>query len=156
MIQRFQSLFLLLSIVTNISAFYFPFVSFVSDFNYYKLFALKLENLTPDVESIFSGIITGPIIILLLISTALSVVTILKFKNRKLQLKINKLNIFILIILIAGILFGYTNYIEKEINAISTFEIGAYIPLASLLFLLLANRFITKDEKLIRAADRLR
>jgi hypothetical protein len=156
MIQRIQTLFLFLSIVVNIIAFFFPFVSFVSDYNYYKLSALQLENLTPDAESIFSSIITYPIVGLLILSIALAVVTISKFKNRSHQLKINKLNIFILIILIAGILFGYTNYIEKEIAAQSSFEIGAYFPLGSLLFLLLANRFILKDEKLVRSADRLR
>lgn len=156
MIQRIQTLFLILSILLNIVALFFPFVSFVSDFNYYKLSALQLENLTPDTESIFSGMITYPIIGLLIFSIALSIFTILKYKNRKQQMKFNKLNIFVLIILIAGILFGYTNYIEKEIEAVSTFEMGAYFPLASLLFLLLANRFIIKDEKIIRSADRLR
>lgn len=156
MIQRIQTLFLILSIILNIIAFFFPFVTFISEYNYYELSVLHLENLTPNTESIFSGMITYPIIGLLIFSIALSIFTILKYKNRKQQMKFNKLNIFVLIILIAGILFGYTNYIEKEIEAVSTFEMGAYFPLASLLFLLLANRFIIKDEKIIRSADRLR
>jgi len=35
-------------------------------------------------------------------------------------------------------------------------EPGIYLPIVSVVFLVLANRFIMKDEKLIRSADRLR
>jgi hypothetical protein len=44
----------------------------------------------------------------------------------------------------------------KTSEAVSEFEIGAYIPIINLLFLFLANRSILKDEKLVRSVDRLR
>ena len=41
-------------------------------------------------------------------------------------------------------------------KAAVTWALGAYLPLASLIFLFLAQRAIKKDEALVRAADRLR
>jgi hypothetical protein len=45
---------------------------------------------------------------------------------------------------------------EKLPNAIRNWNYGLILPLFSFIFLILANRFIKKDEKLVRSADRLR
>jgi len=48
--------------------------------------------------------------------------------------------------------------IEKKINIIPNYldSIGIYLPLIALVFMVMANRAIKRDEKLVRSADRLR
>jgi len=58
----------------------------------------------------------------------------------------------------ALIFFYYVPELEAitETNADYISEPGIYLSIVSVIFLILANRFIRKDEKLIRSADRLR
>ncbi|MCD4746254.1 MAG: DUF4293 domain-containing protein [Bacteroidales bacterium] len=156
MIQRIQSVFLLVAFIACIVMFFFSIASFYSDFYCFKLYVIKLKNMVPDSEIIFSSFFTIPLIIVVLLIAVLAMITIFLYKNRQLQIKINKLNILINIILIVGIFFGYPEIIERKIETGPSFEIGAYFPLISLVFLVLANRSIIKDEKLIKSADRLR
>jgi len=58
--------------------------------------------------------------------------------------------------MIVGIFVLYPNIVVKAQEAEYEFLTGAYIPIINLLFLFLANRFILKDEKLVRSVDRLR
>jgi hypothetical protein len=62
------------------------------------------------------------------------------------------------IVLIALVFFVYASIIERNLLASPDYldEAGIYFPLISLIFLILASRFIMKDEKLVRSVDRLR
>jgi len=53
----------------------------------------------------------------------------------------------------------YSRFFEKRLGGggiPSTYQFGMYIPLISLVFLVLASRAIRKDEALIKSSDRLR
>ncbi len=85
----------------------------------------------------------------------LIVYSISRYKQRLHQLKLVKICIFLNIILVAGDIPElskaiYRAQIRMEIGS------GAYFPLISLVLLVVANRYILKDEKLVRSADRLR
>ena len=86
---------------------------------------------------------------------ALIVYSIFRYKQRLHQLKLVKITIFLNIILVTGI---FLNYPKLFTSAQHSMEIGtgAYFPLISLIMLVIANRYILKDEKLVRSADRLR
>lgn len=152
MIQRIQSLFLLLASAASFGIFFSPFARFYSGDIYCEFSALR-------ITSISSQDITMPntwmFIALAIVIGLISFITIFLYKNRKLQSNLSKINIFLNIFLIL-IIFFYADNLSKIINVEATYKLGAYLPIVSLLFLILANRFIIKDEKLVRSADRLR
>ena len=83
------------------------------------------------------------------------------FKNRSLQIKIGKLIILLIAFQIAAIVM-YSDTVKSVLIASEgnepaiSFELGAIIPLLSLICTYLAIHFIKKDDKLVRSADRLR
>ncbi|MBN3036622.1 MAG: DUF4293 domain-containing protein [Bacteroidales bacterium] len=157
MIQRIQTFFLLVALLAEIMIFFFPIASFLSELHYFKLYIYELRNMVPsDTTVIFRSWIAWPILLVTVISMILIVVTILNSRKRLSQLKVNKINILLVVFLVAGIFFGYPELIGKEIQAEPVFGAGAWFPLIVLVSLVLANRFILKDERLVRSVDRLR
>lgn len=152
MIQRIQSLFLLLASAACFGIFFFPFARYYSadifcEFSALRITSISSQNLTMPNTWMF--------IALTAVIGLVSFITIFFFKKRKLQTNLTKINIFLNIFLIL-LIFFYADNLYKIINVEATYKLGAYFPIISLLFLILANRFITKDEKLIKSADRLR
>ncbi|GHA27593.1 hypothetical protein GCM10007103_06270 [Salinimicrobium marinum] len=94
------------------------------------------------------------VFILFLISALISLVTIFLFKNRKLQFVLGRLNILLNFILLG--LFVYWSLMVPGESSISEKGIGMLIPIISIVFLVLANKAIKKDEDLVKSVDRLR
>ncbi|MCD4772404.1 MAG: DUF4293 domain-containing protein, partial [Bacteroidales bacterium] len=156
MIQRIQSIFLFFTLAACVLLFFFPVAEFLSDYNYFKLYMLEFKNMAPSTEKIFSDYFTYPLIGFASIIGLISLITIFMYKKRRLQLLLIKICILLNIILIVGVFFGYPEVISKQIDTEASFGIASYFSLISLVFLILANRGIKRDEKLIRSADRLR
>jgi hypothetical protein len=156
MIQRKQSLFLLLAALSGIALYFFPLVSFLSELNYFKLYVYEFKNMTPSSEIEFGIMTILPMIVISAGIIFLSLFTLLKYKNRILQVRLARFTMLLTIFLIAGIFFLYPSIVEKQMFIEPEFEMGAYFPFGILLFLYLANVFILKDEKLVRSIDRLR
>lgn len=78
----------------------------------------------------------------------------LSFKNRKRQIMLNTISIFINALLIGALAYwlqnlsGGMNFPEKGIEPI--------FPSIAVICLLVANVFIKKDERLVKSVDRLR
>lgn len=90
------------------------------------------------------------------LSTALSVITVLGYKNRQRQFVLNRLNIILNFILIGLFVYRSLNLSGEVTEVISEKGIGMFLPIVSILFLVLANRAIKKDEDLVKSVDRLR
>ena len=136
MIQRIQSVYLFLSIVTTGAL---PF-----------LFSLwTLEN--GDVYFFMSNMIY---VVIFGLSTSSSILSILNFKKRKQQFVLNRLNIILNLILLG--LFVYRTLNLSGETTVSETGIGIYLPILAILLLVLANRAIKKDEDLVKSVDRLR
>jgi hypothetical protein len=81
-------------------------------------------------------------------------INIFLYKNRKLQVKLNYLTIFVMIILLGlsiyqnGFLSGEKQFSEKDIKLL--------VPVISIVFLLIANKYIKRDERLVKSVDRIR
>ena len=91
---------------------------------------------------------------LFMLSAVISLVTIFLFKNRKLQFVLGRLNILLNLILL-GLFVYWSLNISGEAQA-SEKGIGMLIPVISIVFLVLANKAIKKDEDLVKSVDRLR
>jgi hypothetical protein len=86
----------------------------------------------------------------LVFSAALSVLAIFQFKNRKRQLLLSGFARFLITISFALIVFLYGNVGERD------FSLGTLLLIIPFIFLVVANFFIKKDEKLVKSADRIR
>ncbi len=87
-------------------------------------------------------------------SAVLSLVTIFLFKNRKLQFVLGRVNILLNFILL-GVFVYWSLTLPGEMD-ISEKGIGMFVPVLSIVFLVLANKAIKKDEDLVKSADRFR
>ena len=131
MIQRVQSIYLLVTAIISLASYFiFP----------------KL-----DLFFINTSLMDYFIIPYLFFCFFMSTLNIFLFINRKLQLNINKFQL--LIHLFVLIVFFYFFYQEKMLNPDL---IWTLTPISSIVFLSLANKGIKKDENLIRSVDRLR
>ena len=86
----------------------------------------------------------------------MAIIEITKYKNRMTQMKIGALNSFFLVgVILASFYFSTT--LMKSLNAGGGgYGLGMWLPGVAVLCNLLANRFIRKDEKLVRDSSRLR
>jgi hypothetical protein len=158
MIQRIQSLFLLISALAGILLFFFPVATFYDELlGNYRFLITGIDSMDPTPKIQFSSWFTSPLWIIAGAATGLSVITILLYRNRLLQLRLVAFNILFNILLIILIFIFYINKIQEFTQIAPSYkQIGIFLPLISLLFLVLANRSIRKDEAKVKAADRLR
>ena len=89
-----------------------------------------------------------------LLSVLLAVGSIFWYRNRQNQFVINRLNLISQLFLLGFFVYRSLN-VSGEV-ATSEKGIGMLIPIFSIVFLVLANRAIKKDEDLVKSADRLR
>ena len=158
MIQRIQSVLLLIAAICMfLLAFVLP-IWFGSNGNQnVSLMAMGMV-LTSAGENTQ---IANPIIISIVafIAGSVSIFSLLQYKNRLLQMKLGALNSIILALVFAAC-FYYVNEGSSKIGTPeevqSKYMIGFYMPIVAMLMNLMANRFIRKDEKLVKSADRLR
>lgn len=94
------------------------------------------------------------VLVMFLASAALSLVSIFMFKNRKLQFVLGRINILLNFFLL-GVFVYWSLSLPGEMD-ISEKGIGMFVPIISIVFLVLANRAIKKDEDLVKSVDRLR
>lgn len=90
----------------------------------------------------------------LLVTCAIGLYAIFKFKNRIFQARLCMFSILMLV----GwyLLYGFYGYIAKPEGTTFHFDFSACLPLVSLIFYVMARKGIIADEKLVRAADRIR
>ncbi len=139
MIQRIQTIWLLLAAMSVSIAYFFPF----GTENLIDQYGQAESSLLAQKNSILST--------LLLIIAIESIVTIFAFKNRKIQ-KWLSLSIAVQCIFC----IAYMVYIIQFEKSNANFQFGIAAPLLALLFSFLAYIGINKDDKLVKNLDRLR
>lgn len=167
MLQRVQSIFMTIAALAMILMLFFPIweksdTNFEAELREYAImdtFELRYEqHNTQSGEIQLLG--SQPTFILsaaAIVAALVMLFSISRFKNRMTQVKLNAL--FSLIT--AATLVGMYVYISKanvlfEPQAQGTFLLGFYLPIVAMLNNFLANRFIRKDEQLVKSMDRLR
>ena len=93
-------------------------------------------------------------VVLFGLSTTLTLLSILSHKNRQQQFVMGRLNMILNLILLG--LFVYRTLTASGETAISEKGVGMFLPIFSIVILVLANKAIKKDEDLVKSVDRLR
>ena len=158
MIQRIQTVYLSLAFVAIALLFAFPLANFFSETGAYVFSVTGLKNMVPGEADAFKPVLFLPIIIVAAGIALIALYTIFQYKNRLFQIKLTNIGVLLAIALIMGIFFLYIPMIEKKIAIVPDYSkaFGIYLPLVALVFLVMANRAIKRDDKLVRSADRLR
>jgi len=157
MFQRFQTLFLFLAAVSGALLFYFPIADYYNEMHgIYKLYITGLVSMMPDPVVETSIWFASPLWVLTGASVALCLITMFLYKNRITQMRLLAFCILLNIILVVLIFLFYSGKIEELTQIQPSYKLGVFLPLIALVFLVLANRFIRKDEALVKATDRLR
>lgn len=157
MIQRKQTIYLLLSIIAMVMTAVFPIAKFYGDF-YYILNVFSFSAIPETVETALNFSFNLPLSALWLAIVALNAITIFLYKKRNTQVKLVNVSLAFLIAFIALIFFYYAPFIEKNFKVVAEYakNIGIYMPIISFICMLLANRGIKKDEELVKSLDRIR
>lgn len=158
MIQRKQTLFMFVAAIALLALYFIPVASFWSEMAYYKFFIHKLDLQGPVEADVFRKGLVMPLGIFNGITVLVIIISIFLFKKRRQQMRLVKLAILMNVILVGLIFFVYASLIGKTLNTTADYsgDAGIYFTLISLIMLILANRAILKDEKLVRSVDRLR
>ena len=150
MIQRIQTLYLLLVVILGTLLCFFSPVQF----------------LTPEATEYISlqAFDKWPLAVMTLAIPLLALVVIFLFKRRLLQARLNIMNV-ILCLGYYALVALYTAFVVKGYEPIGEttlvgaewyLNVWAAIPLVNIVLTMMATRRILKDEALVRAADRLR
>mgnify|MGYP001347595268 CR=1 FL=1 len=158
MLQRIQSVFLSIVAIASVMLFFFPLADYYNELNgNYKFFIYGIRCMDPEPTVQFSRYFTLPLVILAAASFIFSVITIFSYKNRVLQIRICAFNLITNIVLIMVVFFFYATRIQSMTKTEPEYNYtGMILPLISIVFLILANRAIRKDQALVKSADRLR
>jgi hypothetical protein len=155
MLQRIQSIYLLLASLALLGLFVFPLVHNVYVNN--KPTAIMVTGLYQDVNwqqvhTDFNIALTAVTAVVAL----LPLVIIFLYKNRKQQIAL----CYSAMLVIIGYSYWVSQMVKGAINgaelAISNCGIGIILLSVSILFVVLAQKAIQRDEKLVKSADRLR
>lgn len=163
MIQRVQSIFLLLVAASMIGMLFFPIWNKVDDeikekveLTTFKYTHTKLDVETGEISVKAEGQ-TFYIAILAVMAALVAIYSITRYDNRLFQMKLGALN-SLFMGGVMGLIVYHVYQAERVILPLQqgNYLFAFYLGVSALLFNLLSNRFIRRDEKLVRSADRIR
>lgn len=88
-------------------------------------------------------------------AATLAIIEIGKFENRMLQLKLGALNSLLMAGSMISMVYFATKLIEVNQQA-GHYGLAIWLPATALISNMIANRFIRRDEKLVRDSERIR
>lgn len=153
MIQRIQSVYLLLALLLIGSLFFMDMALLTSGTSNYSLTHLGILEVTSDGMNLVMPSLA--LSILLWVTSIALVITIFLFKKRLLQIRIAGLTLGLLAGL-AGLIFFFGKSGAKELSAELSFTWAIVLPIVSIVLIVMAIRAIGKDEALVKSLDRLR
>ncbi|MFN4122865.1 MAG: DUF4293 domain-containing protein [Flavobacteriales bacterium] len=157
MIQRIQTIFMLVAVMFVVPLLYLPFATISGQDDI--LYVMKIWGVyakTGDVSSHMLNLL--PVMLAFVLSFLIPLVNIFLYKRRKMQIRYNGFAILTNTILIAVMFY----FIEKTNDSLAIegthpdYGFALFLPAVSIVMLFLANRNIKKDEALIRSVDRIR
>ena len=146
MIQRIQSIFLLLASASGFGVIAFPFATTPQIVQTSALFSDARYSVNDHIG----------LLVLFAVASALTLASIFLFKNRQVQMKLCRIAIIADVLgFVLAIILLWQDNAQMNFDTIKD-GLGAYLPFSFILFGVLALRFIQKDEALVKSMDRLR
>ncbi len=159
MLQRIQTIYILILIVLLFIAPFFSFTQFNLEEGNILFLASGVKG---DITILDSFVFPNYVITGYLVSVSFSILMLVNYKKRSRQMRYGKLLYLIISITFCYMLiesYNLKNLIDSLENVVfvgQTFHIGFFLLVSSFPFLFLANRSIKKDEDLVKSLDRLR
>jgi len=151
--QRIQTVFLVVAVLSLVASIFVPIWVFEEDAKRQVLYALHYSVKENDVltPTYFPYSLTA---ILLVAAATVAVISIRKYKDRMAQMKLGALNsLFIAASIGSAVYFAST---LVKLYPAGEYGPGLWLPGVAVVCNLLANRFIRRDEKIVRDSERLR
>lgn len=144
MIQRKQSLWLLIAALLNVAMFLID--------------VYRISWVTNGVTTTTAVRISDhyPSLLMCIAVTVMPLAAIFMFRNRKKQMRICALAAVFEASFLTMLLARCENLLRAQAGATGNYWIGAVLPALAIIFLVMAILGIRADEKLVRSADRLR
>ena len=153
MIQRKQSLFLLVAFIAYLVCLFLP-VAAIQPAGMGEV--TMLHNLGTVSETAGLNFVATclPLFLLLAISAILALVTIFMYKNRKLQMTLCSVILLFSLIWYADYALLLTGVVALPgVEGNVQFKFAACLPLVAIILVAMARKGVSDDEKLVRAAD---
>jgi hypothetical protein len=168
MIQRIQSLWLLLASLSVCLLFFFSVTTFEPnpesansnrvEFTFFA-YGLDYENCysyTMEKLDLYAALLKYTVIAVALVCILTPLFSVFRYKNRPQQMQLSRLTMLLNVALMVTFFLLSDFFAKKSDTLVSSYGIGIYVPIGAIVFLLLAIRCIKKDDKLVRSADRIR
>lgn len=177
MIQRKQTLFLLLAICAMALCFTFPIASFTANSPLGVPVNGELNLIAKENPTLMSDILDGeavtmgqkdyikvwPLTVLTILSALTALVAMFLYKKRTTQMRVvavafllGVVDIFLIFIWAVDAYIGKVTVPMACTDIDVNYGLGTWCPIVGVVLLFLAQRSIKKDEEKVRAADRLR
>lgn len=156
MIQRIQTVYLLLVFSLMLTLFFVPFAQFLGDGEQFQLTAWGIQSLTESGAMVLPTTYMG---VLLTFCTALPLVTIFLYRWRWVQIRL----CIVEMVFLVGQQVYMTYYICKMSRIVNTatthsvnYSLVDVLPVVCLVLIFFAYRGVVKDETLIKSLNRIR
>jgi hypothetical protein len=151
MIQRIQTLYLLLIVILSSITAFLPVAGLINSATNIK-YILDFNGISTAEAHVVN---TWALSVISLIIPAIALLTVFLYKKRLLQIR---LSIFNTIIMAGyyGLLFIYLWQASKQLNADWYLEIISAFPLICIILNFMSIRSIGKDEALVKSLNRIR
>lgn len=158
MIQRVQTIYLLLAAICGGLTFFLPYAQFYSaDLKLAEYAMFGVFNLQSDTLELV-GPYAFPAWIFGVLSVMVPSIAIFLYKKRPVQYRISRLayitNLAYAVFLFFAIDAVASNLFDENVRVLH--HIGFYLPVAAIPLCFLAVRGIKKDEALVKSLDRIR
>ena len=156
MIQRIQTVFLALSVLAWLLVLLLPIAVFGIGGESFPYVVSKFTPQSGPLAEAIEGMNGVLLFLLAIFALALTIFSIANYKKRMTQIKFGKINLIMHLVFIV-IAFFFIDGINKALDPESfSYGIAMVLPLVSVILQVLASRAIANDEKMVRAADRIR
>ena len=143
-IQRIQSVYLFLAAVLMVIFIFLPVIGLINDNGLSAMGAVAVGAVQH----------TMPLLLCLDVLVALLlIITIFKYRNLSLQMKLCNVNVLLIVTLLAYIFI--TTYMQKG-QSIATIQWSIALPFVAMVLTMLAHKGIKHDKKLLSDSERIR
>lgn len=151
MIQRIQSVYLLLVVLLMAAAVFCPLLELTGE----GKFAYTFSSL--GIGRLFTvQYPTWGVVFFAGLSALVALINIFLYKKRKVQMKVGTLTSLLILFFYVTLYVYFNAYTEKYELTFSSFQFGLILPVIALVLNVLAILRIKKDENLVKSLDRIR